>query len=168
MFGGTNPTALKPVVCPAANVGAGPGLTNAYARALPAGPVAPVGPGEPVAPVRPRRPVGPAGPRGPTGPVNPRGPRGPGSRHSRIVCRPDRTRKQRVRPLCACLLELCTTLATAGTASSSRAIAAGAASVRATPRFAKRRARDLKLDMGPPEAGFAGYRCSTHPAPRRS
>jgi hypothetical protein len=29
MFGATKLTALKPVVCPAANVGAGPGLTNA-------------------------------------------------------------------------------------------------------------------------------------------
>src|SRR5207253_3837238 len=68
-------TESKFLVLEATKLGVAPGMTTAYALALPAGPVGPAGP---CGPAGPSGPAGAFGPGGAGGPVGPRGPGGPG------------------------------------------------------------------------------------------
>src|SRR5256886_14841932 len=64
-------TESKFLVLDATKLGVAPGMTTAYALALPAGPARalrparPPRPGGPLGPARPRRPMGPSGAHGP-------------------------------------------------------------------------------------------------------
>src|SRR5438552_14716856 len=71
-------TESKFLVLEATKLGVAPGMTTAYALALPAGPVWPGGPSRPSGSLGPAGPCAPAGPFGPVGPRGAAGPGGPG------------------------------------------------------------------------------------------